>query len=421
MAEPLTVSKLRARERRWSFRAKASALAGNVGLPTMPYRKTGFPLPAWASFYADDSTLAVLVCPGEQWRTVERALAYGVAHANGRKLELLLPEHPHRDPLQATQIRAAFLDPSIRVWTHDGKTAEPHALLDRGEASGLLREEALAGGELDLKDLASRVTDLENWADSHPDLTACHEKSHRTWRCQGLILLSIQRRGKGLVVKSGVHYSKPSPGRPLPGSLLLSDRNLNPAELTKIKTRVQAGINDKHDGRPKGYREHWLQATLARHAAAVGWSRRHPLEREFPAKRPGGGIGYIDFLRIDDNSETLHITETKIGHDEMLVLQGLDYWIWAQANTGLLAAHFNVPAIAGLVIDYVVGANNGEQDPAAGKLAVLSPYAPAQLEALASDIDWQVHLCTGWTTSAPVMNPLGPRAIPAAPFVHHRT
>ena len=37
----------------------------------------------------------------------------------------------------------------------------------------------------------------------------------------------------------------------------------------------------------------------------------------------GGGTAYIDFLRLDD-SATLRIVETKIGHDEMIVLQGLD-------------------------------------------------------------------------------------------------
>jgi len=199
MTEPMKLSRWRAHERRSEFDAKARALAGAASLPTRPH-KTGFPLPAWASFYADDRALAVLVCPGERWQTVEKALAYGVAHAQGRKLELVIPEHRQgkRNPVQATLVRAAFLRTDIQLWTHDGNTARPRELLDSREACHLLQEGALRGGELDLKDLAWQVTDLENWADSQPDLTACHEKSHRTWRCQGQILLSIQRRGKGL-------------------------------------------------------------------------------------------------------------------------------------------------------------------------------------------------------------------------------
>ena len=72
MTEPLKLSRWCAHERRSEFDAKAMALASAAGLPTRPYKKTGFPLPAWASFYADDRALAVLVCTGEQWRTVEK-------------------------------------------------------------------------------------------------------------------------------------------------------------------------------------------------------------------------------------------------------------------------------------------------------------------------------------------------------------
>jgi hypothetical protein len=71
-------------------------------------------------------------------------------------------------------------------------------------------------------------------------------------------------------------------------------------------------------------------------------------------------------------------------------------------------------------IDYVVGPKDGKQNPGAVTRAVLSPYSPAQIEALGKDIDWQVHLCTGWATSIPAMTALGARTIPAVPYVHHR-
>ena len=132
MTEPLKLSRRRAHERRSEFDAKARALAGSASLPTRPYKKTGFPLPAWASFYADDRVLAILVCPGEPWRTVEKALAYGIAHAQGRKLDLVIPEHGQgkANPVQATLVRAAFLRTDIQLWTHDGNTARPCGLLD---------------------------------------------------------------------------------------------------------------------------------------------------------------------------------------------------------------------------------------------------------------------------------------------------
>ena len=166
MTEPMELSRWRAHERRSEFDAKARALALAAGLPTRPYKKTGFPLPAWARFYADDRALVVLVCTGEQWRTIEKALAYGVAHAQGRKLELIMPEHwqGKGDPVQATLVRAAFLRTDIKIWTHDGNTARPCGLVDPREACRLLQEGALRGGELDLQGLAWQVTDLENWA-----------------------------------------------------------------------------------------------------------------------------------------------------------------------------------------------------------------------------------------------------------------
>ena len=49
--------------------------------------------------------------------------------------------------------------------------------------------------------------------------------------------------------------------------------------------------------------------------------------REFPAWRPGSNrAAYIDFLANDAHGR-LHVVETKIGADAMLVLQGLDYWL----------------------------------------------------------------------------------------------
>lgn len=74
-------------------------------------------------------------------------------------------------------------------------------------------------------------------------------------------------------------------------------------------------------------------------------------------------------------------------------------------------------------VDYVVGAKDGKQDLAEGKQAVLSPYAPAQLEALDNEIDWQVHLCTGWATSSPVTTPARRSHSPGRTvlYVRHRT
>ena len=63
------------------------------------------------------------------------------------------------------------------------------------------------------------------------------------------------------------------------------------------------------------------------------------LRREQAAWRPYSkprGRAFIDFLGTD-SEDRLHVIETKVGGDKMLILQGLDYWIWATANRAKLA------------------------------------------------------------------------------------
>ena len=204
-------------------------------------------------------------------------------------------------------------------------------------------------------------------------------------------------------MKSGVHYSKQSPGRPLPDSLPLIGRSLNPAELSKITARVQAGISDKQAGHSQGIPRaldagHARQAHRRRSAGLdrIGSSGSSP--RNGPAAGPRTSIscGWTTAARSCTSSKQRSATT------RCSFCKGLDYWIWAQANAEAARRPLQGPRDThGRVVDYVVGAKDGKQDLAAGKQAVLSPYAPAQLEALDNEIDWQVHLCTGWATSAP--------------------
>src|ERR1039457_6065531 len=123
VTDPLKLSKQDARERRSAFSAKAQAMAEAAGLPARQYKKGGFPLPSWARFYHDGSALAVLVCGGESWRTVEKALAYALAHAGGRRLGVVLPgawQEKNRSVLRAMRRRAPSLRPDPRLCTPDG-------------------------------------------------------------------------------------------------------------------------------------------------------------------------------------------------------------------------------------------------------------------------------------------------------------
>jgi len=132
---------------------------------------------------------------------------------------------------------------------------------------------------------------------------------------------------------------------------------------------------------------------LRRNPAAVGIEQ--PALREVAAWRAGSktnhwGRGYIDLVGVDHRG-AMRLVETKLGADDMLVLQGLDYWIWANlpTNGGRLRSRLDVGGSAPFEIHYVVGGK-------AGGTPLVSAHARAQVNALASDIRWRFHTVTDW-------------------------
>jgi hypothetical protein len=158
------------------------------------------------------------------------------------------------------------------------------------------------------------------------------------------------------------------------------------------------------------YPEHRLQSFLT----ATRLGLKPSLVREFPALRPPGGRALIDFCGVD-NRKRLHVVETKVGHDTMLALQGLDYWIWATANLDLLADHFNIEKLTGVVIDFVTAAKPGAARKSANGIG---PYTPGQLEALSGAVTWKIwDVPASWTTGAFDLIPHITRRVPPVPRV----
>ncbi len=148
-------------------------------------------------------------------------------------------------------------------------------------------------------------------------------------------------------------------------------------------TAIQARLN----GADTGHAEHFLQARLGDRPDALGLVAES-VRREFPCVRPGGERAYIDLLGVD-RAGSIHIVETKIGSDVMLVLQGLDYWAWAQAHRSQLTAELGVAANAPIKLDFVVArpANNG---------LPLGPYTAPQTEVLPWDLKWRFGVADRW-------------------------
>jgi hypothetical protein len=395
-----------------AFAATASALAARAGLPTEPFRATGFPLPSQLVFFQDRNRLVVLVGLEESSSTVDSALVYGLAHAGDRDLVLVLPAGQQT----ATAARSTFLDRSIRIYTHDGHEATALVLPRRRAALDGLKEphdrlrfrvHRLNG------DQKAWVSELIGWAERNVDLTSAHRVNYLAWLCDGRRVLTIKKSGTGLDVVAGVSRSNPHPGDRPPVTALLAGAP-DPALVTQMKTEIGACIDESLSEADKRHGANRLQSVLARYWAGLGFPGGGPL-REFPARRADGTPGVIDFLQLDSLG-VLHVMETKIGHDEFLVLRGLDYWMWANANRDLLARHFGA-AIKAIHLDFVIG-----DPPKATRtgLGVLSPYSPAQLEALDPSITWEVHVMSSWTGPKRVRLPLGRRLVPESPLVIRR-
>ncbi|MCK9902148.1 hypothetical protein CC117_25505 [Parafrankia colletiae] len=402
----------RAAARRTEFRDRAKHLTEAARLPTEPYTCQGFPLSSALVLFADATTLAVLVGGEEDALTVDSAFAYGIAHAPGRELAVVLPAGAEA----ATVCRATHLDRPVAIWTHDGTAVTPVPPGERACAPAGMRETELRGGEHDLGPRGGWIEHLTSWADRYPDLVPAHRGSYRAWHCAGRQLLNVRRSRTGIALVAGVNYSKPEAGDVSP--LLLSvDGPLDAATAARVRAAVETGVADRLGNQDSGHAEHRLQAALASHWNRIGWPVARRLEREMPARRPGERTGYVDFVSVDD-AGLLHIVETKIGDDEFLVLQSLDYWLWARTNADLLAAHFGLEQLTGIRIDLVAAEPDGTTPDA--NAPILSSYAPAQLEALGSHIDWEVHRLAAWGTAAPALRSLGSRIVPGQPHVRRR-
>ena len=223
------------------------------------------------------------------------------------------------------------------------------------------------------------------WADGHVSLTRAHRSQYMSWHAYGMQVLKIRRTAGGLEITSGIHYSGPK--KPSPR---LTSGPIGLGTQADVQRDVEAGIGAARAREAGPYREHLLQENLMRHRVAVGWPETDVLIREFPAVRPNGGTGYIDFLRVEHDG-TMHIVETKIGLDEFVVLQGLDYWIWARSNQDLLRERFRsdqgIEIRDDVVVDYVLGDESKPGHP----IPILSPYAVAHLSYLPPEMRWRLH------------------------------
>lgn len=341
-------------------------------------------------------------------RGVDLALAYGLHERGTRSLTLVLPAGGEFSTLQ----RAAWLKEStgVAVWTHDGAAAARSKVPTQQKSianvtahlKGISPTEDMrrASTPKYLKDAAKPLEELAAWLNSHEHLDSGHRRGERSWQCMGQRVLSIKSHAGGLRIRAGIHESDIEGWTDLP-----LDGYLTPQRLSGLKRRVDAGIEQRLRPGAKYNKpdEHWLQAVIRKKPSILGLE--HPVLREVPAWRPLGtpekwSRAFVDIIGVDGLGD-IKVAETKLSTnaDDLLVMQGLDYFIWARAYKEWLADRlFTSKLVANPSVEFVIGSTTQ------GDIH-LSHRAKSNADAL--NVPWRFRTVQNWFSA-------GPDEVPAA-------
>ena len=356
------------------------------------------------TYFLDTKGQLVIVSGDQEEEEVDLALAYGLTYRKDRPLVLVLPKERAFPTLQ----RAPWLTEGARptVHLHDGDCVDAKETLAKSEETidrvchvteKSPREELRsAATPLHLgEDHSAKVAELVEWATKHPLLDPGHRQGERAWHCMGQKVLSIRRSGTTPKIRAGIHTTKE--GKPaFEGEEGTAPTVADPLAAIPL---VEDGIKARLSGKYHRADEHWLQAVIRRDPTLVGVEQ--PALREVPAWRPAAkpptktdqawvwGRGFIDLVGLDGHGD-IRIVETKLAanKDELLLFQGLDYYIWAKAYRDPLLERLGAPTNAKIVVHYVIG------DIPDTDAVKLSQFAAAQAAALT--IPWQIQTVTNW-------------------------
>jgi hypothetical protein len=381
--------------------ANADELVSTVGGPSRRFTADKGLLSTLFDWFADERRLCVVSTRVE--RDLERydvGFCHALGHVGDRDLWIVVP----RLAAEAIADRLPFLDVPIRVygWDSDGVRIQPvprpSEVFDRYRGT-------LRGGPHRLGPLEALIGPLLAWLEAQHELAPVNRQSYLTWHFHGRQVLELRAsfRTNTISVRAGTNYSSPGPGRPAPLELAIT-QPLTSTQLTEVIGRVEAAVEARRSGEDIANAEHELQDLLSDRFSALGLIAKP--DREVPAVRPVKN-GYVDLLGADHRNR-LHVIETKIGPDEGLIIQGLDYWIWTTANIKALGKQrgIDLDDTDQADLDFVIA----EKSPGRG---LIGSYTSAQAEALAGSIRWRFTTVRDWRDGAPIIDRLAPRVLPA--------
>lgn len=374
--------------RREHFKQPALALARAVAGQDVAPWAPGFRLTRKAEWFSTSAgRLITVVGDHESARDVDAILGFALGVMGDVTADLVLP-----DGKEATTLRRLpFLTYPIRVWTHeDGSVTETIVPTQTEVLTSY--DDALALADHDLGHFADWTANLVVWADA--ELDPAHRPSYLSWHCQGRKVLQIQRTGSGLNVVAGAQY-KDAADRDLPTPIVVHlETHLSELQEQQLKDATDRAVADRQSGFDGANMEHRFQAALAASHQRLGYKL---VRREVPTKR--AGRGFVDFLAATDTGQ-LTVVETKRGSDSQLVLQGLDYWLWATGHKAELATALGASLEKPVQIDFVLDG---------GVHPLVSPYNAAQVEALDGSIPWRFRAVHWEGHKDPTVSDLGRR------------
>jgi hypothetical protein len=238
----------------------------------------------------------------------------------------------------------------------------------------------------------------------------------------GQQVLQIKAEGAGISILAGINEK-----RKLRPTRLRPDEDLSAEQFTAILGAVEQAIKYRSTPQLKtAYGrtfcvpdEGWLQAVLRADPRLAGVEQ--PALREVPCWRPKSGVndpdqnseetdegsakkdtrwlrGRVDLVGLDGNGD-IRIVETKLAKndDYMMILQGLDYYLWATAYEKALQRRLGVRDAVPIKLCFLVGAT--PTAPGSAKEALKAPsYAKEQLAAVSPNIPMLFLVTEGWFT-----------------------
>ncbi|MDQ3177738.1 MAG: hypothetical protein M3Q72_09365 [Actinomycetota bacterium] len=364
--------------------------------PTTPFAPTKSALSTRFRWFADDDRLCV-IAPDLTMKAsaADVGFAHALGHLGDRELIVVLP----KTGAEAVAQRLPFLDVPARCFELTAAGIERIEPMRPADVFALYV--GTHGGVHDVSVGLQLAAPLVRWLDQRAGLVVDDRSSYRTWHYKGRQVLTLRMATKTEAeLVAGVNYSTPEPG--LEPVVLRLSGTMTGEQLNRVQDAIDTACSGKDSGADVANAEHLLQERLRTQWKPLGLGAA-PL-REVPVRRPVGR-GYIDLLGAGADGR-IHVIEIKLGPFDQLVVQGLDYWIWANANRPALAERLDLPADAEIEIDYVVA----EKTPGHG---LIGSYTSGQAEALQGAIRWRFTEIRDWTgAGAPTVKRLPLRTMP---------